>query len=42
MPRKTWMEEVRKTYEVRGEKSEDVGKMCKDREKWKQLRRRGP
>ena len=35
--RKTWMKEVRKAYEARGEKWEDARKMCKDREKWQQL-----
>ena len=35
--RKTWVLEMRKTYEVRGEKWEDARKKCKDREKWKQL-----
>ena len=28
-PRKMWMEEMRKTYEARGEKWENAGKICK-------------
>ena len=41
-PRQTWMEEARKACETRGEKWEDVKKMCRDREKWKQSWRRDP